>query len=84
MLNARAEAESKQNELSGFEELFQEMWRLNQTLTLEAYLKVVERFADGARSSIEAQINPEKRKFLREQYRQVIEFAIDLALNRPA
>lgn len=77
----RAEARTrkvKAEEDPVLENLLRELWRLKQTLPLESYLQVIEAFADNARKSLEAISDPKKRAHLREQYRQVIEFAVDL------
>lgn len=83
MRNAAARKRETAEE-SGFENLLQELWRLHKTLTLENYLQVLDNFADNARNSLAKIQDKRKREHLREQYRRVIEFAVDLACGNPS
>ena len=63
---------------SSFDHLLVELTRLHETLSLEQYLLVLDRLADQARKSLGEVRDPEEQDRLREQYRQVIEFAVDI------
>jgi len=76
---ALKQADTARIEDNGFEELFNELWNLHRSLPLDKYLNVVERFVDEARESLDRLEDHAKREELREQYRQVIEYAVDLA-----
>ena len=73
---ARKVAEEDQD--AAMDNLLRELMRLHSTLPLESYLQVIENFVDNARKTLTQVSDPQKRKHLREQYRRVIEFAVDL------
>ena len=78
MLMAEAGAEKVAEEIQ-VETLLTELWHLHHSLSLEGYFKMLDKFVDQARSSLVAIPDPRERERQREQYRQVIEFAVDLA-----
>ena len=64
---------------ANLEELLAQLWYLHSILPLESYFQILEQFIDRARETLEAIPDPEERERLREHYREVIEYAIDVA-----
>lgn len=61
-----------------FDEIIVELVKLHESLPLEEYLGVIEDFTDQARESLAQIPDPGEQDRLRDQYRQVISFAMDL------
>ncbi|HUT53046.1 MAG TPA: hypothetical protein VM658_06620 [bacterium] len=59
--------------------LIQELSHLYRTLPPENYFQAVEDFIDQARLRLGAVPDPEERERLREEYREAVNFAMDLA-----
>lgn len=64
-----------------FDSLLSELVRLHQTLPLEEYLSLLDDFTDQARRSLAEIPDQDEQERMREQYRQVIEFALDLGVG---
>ena len=76
MLNAEAQAVEAAGEDIRFEMVLEELWHLHQTLPLENYFKLLDKFVDQARRTLAAIPDPGEREQQAEQYRRVIEFAV--------
>ncbi len=63
----------------GFEVLFQQVHHIYKTNSLGTYFRFLDELVDAARKSLSALEEDDKREHLQQQYRQVIEYALDLA-----
>ncbi len=68
----------------GFEALFETVHRVYKTNSLETYFRFLDEFVEAARQSLSSLQSGEKRERLEEQYRQVIEYAVDLVSQSPS
>lgn len=79
MLKAQVKAEAEvKAEDSQFEMLPKELWHLHHIHSLDNYFKILDRFVDNARRTLATIPDPGERERQREQYRRVIEYAVDL------
>ncbi len=82
MLNAEAVATNAVDEIR-LEALLAGLRHLCLTQPPDKYLSILEQFVENARKSVAMTPDPRERERLREQYRRVIEFAVDIISKPP-
>jgi hypothetical protein len=75
------EAEAADQRIAG---VLQQLDEMARTLSAEAYFRQVENLADSARRYLLSIPDPRARQDLRQLYRQVLSYAVDLKLRKTA
>lgn len=63
------------------ESLLEELKHIHLTHSLERFFQVLDEIVDHGREKIREVDDPDEQERLRENYRRVVEFAMDLALG---